>query len=91
MVQAESVGSIELAQSGLMLATYEHATGLVDAAHATIWTTVRMAQALCLQEKSQEDISCDHEEQVERTEANALWCALLIRDRCVHSQSCIIS
>jgi hypothetical protein len=81
MLQAESTGSIELAQSGLMLATYEHASGFVEWAYATIWTCVQMTHSLRLQDKFQRDMSCDHGEQIECAEAHALWWAILIRDR----------
>lgn len=81
MLQAESLGSVELAQCGLMLATYEHATGLVEQAYATIWTCVRMMHSLRFRDKLQMMSNCDENELVECAEAYSLWWAILIRDR----------
>lgn len=81
MLLAESMGSLELAQSGLMLATYEHASGLVEQAYSTIWTCVQMTHSLHLEEFFQKRIDNDHYKQTECAEAHALWWAILIRDR----------
>ena len=81
MLQVELIGSLELAQSGLMLASYEHASGLVEQAYATIWTCVRMVYSLRLQEKFQRSIDDDQDKQTERAEAHALWWAIIVRDR----------
>lgn len=81
MLQAEPTGSLELAQSGLMLATYEHASGLVEQAYSTIWTCVQMTHSLCLEDKFQRGIDNDHDKRIEFAEAHALWWSILIRDR----------
>lgn len=81
VLQAESLGSIELAQSGLMLATYEHASGLVEQAYATIWTCARMMYSLRLHDVSQTKMTCDNDKPTECAEAHSLWWAILIRDR----------
>jgi hypothetical protein len=81
MLQAESLGSIEVAQCGLMLATYEHATGLVEQAYATIWPCVRMMHSLRLQDKLNMKSNYDYEELVECAETHSLWWGILIRDR----------
>jgi hypothetical protein len=81
ILQAESLGSIELAQSGLMLATYEHASGLIEQAYTTIWACARMMYSLRLQEICRTKINCDDYDQTECAEAHSLWWAILIRDR----------
>jgi hypothetical protein len=81
MLQAESTDVLELAQSGLMLATYEHTSGHIEQAYATIWTCVRMMHSLRLEDKFQIRIDSDHNKQTECAEAHALWWAILIRDR----------
>jgi hypothetical protein len=81
MLQAESTDVLELAQSGLMLATYEHASGHIEQAYATIWTCVRMMHSLRLEDKFRLSRDSDHDRQTEYAEAHALWWAILIRDR----------
>jgi hypothetical protein len=81
ILQADSIGSTELMQSGLLLATYEHASGLVEQAYATIWTCARMMHSLRLQEKFRSKMYGDHDEQTEGAEAHALWWAIRIRER----------
>jgi len=81
MLQADSIGSIELAQGGLLLATYEHASGLVEQAYATIWTSVRMMHSLRVRDKFQRKQIDNESDELERAEAHALWWAILIRDR----------
>jgi hypothetical protein len=78
ILQAESLGSIELAQSGLMLATYEHASGLIEQAYTTIWSCARMMHSLRLQEICQTKMNCDDYDQTECAEAHSLWWAILI-------------
>jgi hypothetical protein len=81
MLQAESTNLLQLAQSGLMLATYEHASGLVEEAYATIWTCVRMMHSLHLEDKFRLSRDSDHNRQTECAEAHASWWAILMRDR----------
>lgn len=80
-LQAESLGSIELAQCGLMLGTYEHASGLVRQAYGTIWTCASMIYSLRLQDKHLSSMDCDNQEQTECAEAYCLFWAVRIRDR----------
>jgi hypothetical protein len=81
MLQAESTDLLQLAQSGLILATYEHASGHVEQAYSTIWTCVQMMHSLRLEDKLQTSKDSDHDKQTECAEAYALWWAILIRDR----------
>ena len=81
MLQAESMGGLELAQSGLMLATFEHASGHIEPAYATIWTCIRMMHSLRLENKFRASIDNNHDEETECAEAHALWWAIIIRDR----------
>ena len=79
-LQGEGAGSVELAQSGLMLATYEHASGMVERAYATMWSCVGVVYGLRLKERGQVK-GCSWEERVEGVEAHSLWWGVLVRDR----------
>ena len=81
ILQAESRDLLELAQSGLLLATYEHTSGLIEQSYTTIWTCVRMVHSLCLEDKFQINIDSDLDNLIERAELHSLWWAILIRDR----------
>jgi hypothetical protein len=81
MLQAESTDLLQLAQSGLMLATYEHTSGHIEQAYLTIWTCVRMMHSLRLEDKFRLSRDSDKNKQTECAEAHALWWAILIRDR----------
>jgi hypothetical protein len=81
ILQSESTDSLELAQSGLMLATYEHISGRVEQAYRTIWTCARMMHSLCLEDKFRMSKDRDHDRQTKCVEVHALWWAILIRDR----------
>ena len=80
ILQAESTDVLELAQSGLLLATYEHTSGLIEQAYTTIWTCVRMIYSLRLEDKFQ-SIDSDLDKHIECAELHSLWWAILIRDR----------
>lgn len=81
MLQAKSTDLLELAQSGLMLATYEHASGHIEQAYSTIWACVRMLHSLRLEDKFRISMEDNYDKQTECAEAHALWWATLIRDR----------
>ena len=82
-VQAFVPSSLFLVQVGVMLATYEHAHGMIEAAYVTIGTSARMACALGLHTKP-----CSMEMQgtdawLDDEEALATWWGLMICDRYV--------
>jgi Fungal specific transcription factor domain len=82
-VQAFVPSSLFLVQAGVMLATYEHAHGMIEAAYVTIGTSARMACALGLHTKP-----CSMEMQgtdawLDDEEALATWWGLMICDRYV--------
>jgi hypothetical protein len=79
-LQADSAVSIELAQCGLLLATYEHASGLVEQAYSTIWTCAGMMYSLRLQDRYRSKLECD-DEKINCAEGHSLWWGILIRDR----------
>jgi hypothetical protein len=83
-VQAFIPSSLYLAQAGVILATYEHAHGMIEAAYITIGTAARMACALGLHNKP-----CSMEMQgtdawLDDEEALATWWGLMICDRYVN-------
>ncbi|KIM99120.1 hypothetical protein OIDMADRAFT_146754 [Oidiodendron maius Zn] len=84
MLQAESTDLLGLAQSGLILATYEHTSGYLEHAYSTIWTCVRMIYSLQLEDKFPISLDNDHDKQTECVEARALHWAILIRDRFIN-------
>lgn len=82
-VQAFIPSSLYLVQAGVILATYEHAHGMIEAAYVTIGTSARMACALGLHNKP-----CSMEMQgtnawLDDEEALATWWGLMICDRYV--------
>lgn len=83
MLQADSIGSVELAQNGLLLATYEHASGLLEQAYATIWTCVRMAYSLRLQDTIHRKKNGNEDDKLECAEIHSLWWGIQIRERLV--------
>ncbi|KIN03309.1 hypothetical protein OIDMADRAFT_26023 [Oidiodendron maius Zn] len=84
MLQAKSADLLELAQSGLMLATYEHVSGHIEQAYSTIWACVRMLHSLRLEDKFRISMDDNYDKQTECAEAHALWWATLIRDRFIN-------
>ncbi|KFX90886.1 hypothetical protein V490_06225 [Pseudogymnoascus sp. VKM F-3557] len=82
-LQADYPVSIDLAQCGLLLATYEHASGLVEQAYSTIWTCAGMMYSLRLQDKYLLNSECD-DEQINCAEGHSLWWGILIRDRFIN-------
>ena len=81
MLQAESTDLLGLAQSGLILATYEHTSGYLEHAYSTIWTCAQMISSLHLEDKFPISLGHDLDKQTECIEARALHWAILIRDR----------
>lgn len=79
-MQSDYPVSIELAQCGLLLATYEHASGLVEQAYTTMWTCAGIMYSLRLQDSYLINFECD-DEQINCAEGHSLWWAILIRDR----------
>ena len=77
-LQAELTDVLELAQSGLVLATYDHASGYIEQAYATIWTCIRMMHSLRLGDKFKIGIDSDHDKLTEYAKAHALWWAIFI-------------
>ncbi len=82
-VQAFIPSSLYLVQAGVILATYEHAHGMIEAAYITIGTAARMACAIGLHNKH-----CSMEMQgtdtwLDEEEALATWWGLMICDRYV--------
>jgi Fungal specific transcription factor domain len=82
-VQAFIPSSLYLVQAGVMLATYEYAHGMIEAAYITIGTSERIACVLGLHNKS-----CSVEMQgtdawLDDEEALATWWGLMICDRYV--------
>jgi hypothetical protein len=80
-VQSFIPSSMSLAQAGTILARYEHAHGMVEAAYITIGTSSRIASAIgidfsqCSQEMQGTDAWFDDEE------ALSTWWGLVICDR----------
>lgn len=85
ILQADSIGSIELLQTGLLLSTYEHASGLVEQAYATIWTCVRITHSLRIKENFRSKSDGDRVGGAQCAETHALWWAIIIRERYVIS------
>ncbi|PMD47959.1 hypothetical protein L207DRAFT_523299 [Hyaloscypha variabilis F] len=82
-VQAFIPSSLYLVQAGVILATYEHAHGMIEAAYITIGTAARMACAIGLHNKH-----CSMEMQgtdtwLDEEEALATWWGLMICDRII--------
>ena len=82
-VQAFIPSSLYLVQAGVILAHYEKAHGMIEAAYVTIGTSARMACALGLHNKT-----CSMEMQgtdawLDDEEALATWWGLMICDRYV--------
>jgi hypothetical protein len=80
--------SIQLLQSGLLLAIYEYGHGLVDAAHSTLFACLSASMPLGIhQTKAPLDMDvvwkCSMED-----ESTMVWWAIVVTDRCVpiHSQ-----
>ena len=72
ILQAESRDLLELAQSGLLLATYEHTSGLIEQSYITIWTCIRMVYSLRLEDKFQISIDSDLDKLIKRTKLHSL-------------------
>jgi hypothetical protein len=79
--QVFSPSSLYLVQAGVIIAHYEHAHGLLDAAYITIGTAARMACAMGLHE--QKSSMEDHGTTLwmEQEEAICTWWGLVICDR----------
>jgi hypothetical protein len=74
--------SIELAQAGLLIACYEHASGLVEAAYHTIGLCARMGYWMGLHEQRMDsDLPKDSDTWLENAERCNLWWGIFIRDR----------
>jgi len=82
-VQAFIPSSPYLVQAGVILAHYEHAHGMIEAAYITVGTSARIACALGMHNRQ-----CSMELQgtdpwLEDEEALCTWWGLVICDRCV--------
>jgi hypothetical protein len=86
-LQSSSPVSIELVQSGLLLSTYEHTSGLLEEAFSSIGTCARMAYSLGLRAQAQTQTRSREEgdKMFRLTEMNNLWWGIIIRDRWGHS------
>jgi hypothetical protein len=74
--------STELAQAGLLIACYEHASGLVEASYHTIGLCARMGYWMGLHERRiDSDLAKDSDAWLENAEKCNLWWGIFIRDR----------
>lgn len=74
--------SIELVQAGVLIACYEHASGMVGAAYGTIGLSARMGSWMGLHNQQLEsDLPKDSDAWLENAERYNLWWGIVIRDR----------
>jgi hypothetical protein len=77
--------SIQLIQSGLLLATYEYGHGMVDSANSTLFPCLSASMTLGLhQKKAPLDMNIAWKSAME-DESTLVWWAIVITDRCVPS------
>jgi hypothetical protein len=75
--------SIEMVQAGLLLAFYEYASGMTEAAYHTIGTCARMGYWMELHKREfPSTYSNVTDAWLESAERYNIWCAIFIRDRC---------
>ncbi|KAM0255740.1 hypothetical protein ACHAQJ_005494 [Trichoderma viride] len=77
--------SIELVQAGLLLACYEHCSGMIDAAYLTLGMCARLGQWMDLDKKkdSGDPIHQETDAWFQNCEKINLWWGIVIRDRCL--------
>ena len=80
-VQSYAASSLSMVQASILLATYEHGHGMIEAAYITIGTAARMAFAAGLHNKQCFDEPRSTDEWTEEEEALSTWWGLVICDR----------
>ena len=74
--------SIELVQAGVLIACYEHASGMAEAAYGTIGLSARMGSWMGLHnQRLESDLPKDSDAWLENAERFNLWWGIVIRDR----------
>ena len=74
--------SIVLVQAGVLIACYEHASGMVGAAYRTIGLSARMGSWMGLHnQRLESDLPKDSDAWLENAERCNLWWGIVIRDR----------
>jgi hypothetical protein len=74
--------SIELVQAGVLIACYEHASGMAGPAYGTIGLSARMGSWMGLHnQRLESDLPKDSDAWLENAERFNLWWGIVIRDR----------